>query len=49
MLGLNPWVPKFVKKFGNLGPMIEEAVSDYAAEVKTRNFPGPDNMYQPKK
>lgn len=49
MLGLNPWVPKFVKKFGNLGPMIEDAVSEYADEVKTRNFPGPDNMYQPKK
>ncbi|MEN8831593.1 MAG: 3-methyl-2-oxobutanoate hydroxymethyltransferase [Pacificibacter sp.] len=49
MLGLNPWVPKFVKKYGALGPMIEEAVSEYATEVKNRSFPGPENMYRPKK
>lgn len=46
MLGLNPWVPKFVKKYGNLGPMIEQAVSDYAEEVKTRAFPGEDQTYR---
>ena len=28
MLGLNPWTPKFVKVFGNLGGMIEKAVED---------------------
>ncbi|RPE67254.1 ketopantoate hydroxymethyltransferase [Pacificibacter maritimus] len=49
MLGLNPWVPKFVKKYGNLGLMIEQAVSDYASEVKNRSFPSAENMYQPKK
>ncbi|MGY6703512.1 3-methyl-2-oxobutanoate hydroxymethyltransferase [Roseinatronobacter sp.] len=46
MLGLNPWVPKFVKKYGDLGPAIEQAVSDYAEEVKSRNFPGEDNIYR---
>ena len=46
MLGLNPWVPKFVKKYGDLGPAIEQAVSDYADEVKSRNFPGDDNIYR---
>lgn len=46
MLGLNPWTPKFVKVFGNLGGMIEKAVSDYADEVKTRAFPGEDQVYR---
>lgn len=45
MLGLNPWVPKFVKKYGNLGPQIEEAVKAYAEEVSDRSFPGPDQVY----
>ena len=46
MLGLNPWVPKFVKKYGDLGPAIEQAVSDYTDEVKSRSFPGKDNIYR---
>ena len=46
MLGLNPWVPKFVKTYGDLGPAIERAVSDYAEEVRSRAFPGPDNVYR---
>ena len=49
MLGLNPWVPKFVKKYGQLGPAIEEAVAGYADEVKSRAFPGPENVYNNKK
>lgn len=46
MLGMNPWTPKFVKVYGNLGPMIEQAVSDYATEVKSRAFPTPDQTYK---
>ena len=46
MLGLNPWTPKFVKVYGNLGGMIEKAVEDYAAEVKSRTFPGEDQVYR---
>lgn len=46
MLGLNEWTPKFVKVYGNLGPAIEEAVSSYADEVKSRAFPGPDQTYK---
>jgi 3-methyl-2-oxobutanoate hydroxymethyltransferase len=45
MLGLNAWTPKFVKKYGDLGPAIERAVSDYAEEVKTRAFPAPEHTY----
>src|ERR1700755_3330540 len=40
MLGLSPWVPKFVKRYGNLGPGIEAAIQDYAREVRSRAFPG---------
>jgi 3-methyl-2-oxobutanoate hydroxymethyltransferase len=48
MLGLSPRVPKFVKKFGNLGALIEESVSAYADAVKSRAFPGPENTYTKK-
>ena len=46
MLGLNPWTPKFVKVYGQLGPMIEQAVSDYAEDVRTRAFPTEDEVYR---
>jgi 3-methyl-2-oxobutanoate hydroxymethyltransferase len=45
MLGLSPWVPKFVKRFGNLGPGIEAAIQDYARDVRSRAFPGPEHVY----
>ncbi len=45
MLGLSPRVPKFVKKFGELGAAIETAVKAYAEEVRARAFPGPDHVY----
>jgi 3-methyl-2-oxobutanoate hydroxymethyltransferase len=45
MLGLSPRVPKFVKRYGDLGPAIERAVAAYAADVRSRAFPGPDNVY----
>ena len=49
MLGLSPRVPKFVKRYGDLGPGIEKAIGDYAAEVRSRAFPGPDHVYPMKK
>lgn len=48
MLGLSPRVPKFVKRYGELGPSINRAVADYAAEVRSRAFPGPAHVYQMK-
>ena len=45
MLGLSPRVPKFVKRYGQLGPGIEAAISDYAKEVRSRAFPGPEHVY----
>ena len=45
MLGLSPRVPKFVKRYGDLGPGIEAAIAAYAAEVRERAFPGTDHVY----
>ena len=45
MLGLSPQVPKFVKRYGDLGPGIEAAIRAYAAEVRSRTFPGPEHVY----
>jgi 3-methyl-2-oxobutanoate hydroxymethyltransferase len=49
MLGLSPRVPKFVKRYTDLGPSISKAVADYAREVRSRAFPGPDHVYPLKK
>jgi 3-methyl-2-oxobutanoate hydroxymethyltransferase len=45
MLGLNPAVPKFVKKFAAIGEAIEDAVKSYADEVRSRAFPGASHVY----
>jgi 3-methyl-2-oxobutanoate hydroxymethyltransferase len=45
MLGLSPRVPKFVKRYGDLGPGIEAAIAAYAKDVRGRAFPGPDQVY----
>jgi 3-methyl-2-oxobutanoate hydroxymethyltransferase len=49
MLGLSPRVPKFVKRYSDLGPSIGKAVADYAREVRARAFPGPEHVYPVKK
>jgi 3-methyl-2-oxobutanoate hydroxymethyltransferase len=49
MLGLSPRVPKFVKRYGDLGPGIDKAIGDYAAEVRARAFPAPEHTYPMKK
>ena len=48
MLGFSPRVPRFVKKFGDLGQGVTDAAAAYAAAVKDRSFPGAENVYQPK-
>ncbi|VAH74810.1 unnamed protein product [Triticum turgidum subsp. durum] len=35
--------PKFCKQFGNVGSVINKALSDYKQEVETRSFPGPSH------
>lgn len=48
MLGLFAINPKFVKRFAELGADIEGAIADYAAEVRTRAFPGEEHTYKMK-
>lgn len=45
MLGLSPRVPKFVKRYTELGPSIDKAVAGYAAEVRARTFPAAEHVY----
>jgi 3-methyl-2-oxobutanoate hydroxymethyltransferase len=49
MLGLTPRVPRFVKRYGDLGPGIEAAVEGYANDVRARAFPGNEHVYSMKK
>ena len=49
MVGLFPRVPTFVKRYGNMEEMMEDAVSRYAAEVRARNFPAQEHTYEPRK
>ena len=46
MLGMfRGHVPKFVKKFVNLEPLIIQALQDYKREVEEGTFPGPEHSY----
>ncbi|MAP96291.1 MAG: 3-methyl-2-oxobutanoate hydroxymethyltransferase [Ponticaulis sp.] len=45
MLGLFDWTPKFVRRYGNVKGEITKAVESYAAEVRSREFPGKDETY----
>ncbi len=48
MVGLFPRVPTFVKRYGAMEEMMDDAVSRYAAEVRARAFPGEEHTYQAK-
>jgi 3-methyl-2-oxobutanoate hydroxymethyltransferase len=48
MLGLSPWVPKFVRSYGSLAGQIEAAVDAYARDVRARAFPTEEHVYKPK-
>lgn len=46
LVGLfNDFTPKFVKRYADLSPQISQAAADYAAEVKSRAFPGPEHCF----
>jgi len=48
MLGMFERVPRFVKRYADVAGLISEAAADYAAEVRSRSFPGIEQTYQPK-
>jgi 3-methyl-2-oxobutanoate hydroxymethyltransferase len=37
--------PKFVKRYAELGAEVEKAVAAYAADVRARRFPAPENLF----
>lgn len=47
MLGMFERVPRFVKRYGAIAEEISAAAAQYAAEVRSRTFPGSDQTYQP--
>ncbi|WP_374405559.1 3-methyl-2-oxobutanoate hydroxymethyltransferase [Pelagerythrobacter sp.] len=48
MLGMFDRVPRFVKRYEELAAIISKAAASYAADVRSRAFPGEDQTYQPK-
>lgn len=46
MLGLSGRVPRFVRKFGDLGPRADQAIAAYAAAVRDRSFPAEAELYR---
>jgi len=48
MLGMFERVPRFAKRYENIAETISGAVERYAAEVRSRAFPGVEHTYQPK-
>ncbi len=50
ILGLfGTFTPKFVKRYADLGEDVTKAVARYAADVRARRFPGPDQVFGAKK
>ncbi|TCP34893.1 3-methyl-2-oxobutanoate hydroxymethyltransferase [Sphingomonas sp. BK235] len=48
MLGLFERTPRFVKRYGDMAGYVAERVADYATEVRTRAFPGAEQVYAPR-
>lgn len=45
LLGLNDWVPKFVKTYAKLREEIDRAAREFAAEVEAGTFPDDEHSY----
>ncbi|MPV50014.1 MULTISPECIES: 3-methyl-2-oxobutanoate hydroxymethyltransferase [unclassified Pseudactinotalea] len=46
MAGMGEWSPRFAKQFAHLGALLTEAARDYAAQVRSGSFPGPEHTYE---
>jgi 3-methyl-2-oxobutanoate hydroxymethyltransferase len=42
-------VPRFVKRYGEIGTALEAAAAAYAEEVRTRRFPGDGQVVRARK
>jgi 3-methyl-2-oxobutanoate hydroxymethyltransferase len=48
MLGMFERVPRFVKRYAEVAETVSDAAARYAADVRSRIFPGVEQTYQPK-
>ena len=48
LMGINDWVPKFVRKFADLRQEIDNAAGGYREAVLDGSFPAVDETYQSK-
>lgn len=48
MLGQFEWAPRFVRRYADIRSVISQAAERYAADVRARAFPGPDEVYRSK-
>jgi 3-methyl-2-oxobutanoate hydroxymethyltransferase len=39
------FTPKFVRRYAEIGDRVTKAASAYAADVRARRFPGPENCF----
>ena len=46
MLGLSDFFPRFVKRYSNLGKIIEKCIKNYVQDVKMKRFPSSKNVYK---
>jgi 3-methyl-2-oxobutanoate hydroxymethyltransferase len=47
VLGLfGDFKPRFVKQYADLAGTVEAAIQAFAADVRARRFPGPDQVYR---
>lgn len=47
MIGMyKTFTPKFVKKYTNVGELIEQAAADYIREINSGAFPGPEHQFK---
>lgn len=46
MVGMFERVPRFVKRYEEISGLISAAAARYAADVRNRDFPGPQQTYQ---
>ena len=48
MLGMFERTPRFVKRYNDLAKIISDTAGEYAAEVRSRSFPGEAQVYKAK-
>lgn len=49
ILGMSGYIPSFAKQYADVPALIDRAAADYAAEVKSRVFPGSEFVFSAKK